>query len=548
MGDDYRHKKGNSPGLLGGLNSYEFSLKGLLGGGLTAGVEYNYLTGIVKEVISNPEEFLNRLYYDDETGDPVKDDDGNFITIRQALSGKSNVGIVELDNKYFIDHIPLNSTIVHIIDSNNNSSSGKNVLCFPFSPPHLSFPVKPGEYVWLVKEDVKGAPVYYWMCRKVGIRQLDDINLTHFERHDVLIDAKEEYERTSKKVEGDGVNNLANFYTPVATNLEKGDTFDEIAALSIAFKEEFTGEPVPRQAKNCSDLLIQGSNNSHIMLGTEKFMKNLVPDSEFVDPSYHSGKNRLSIAGDRNPISPAIDICIGRKRNDILSLKNHIVSDIPGQKNFTASGNNFDVILGHRDEDTYDMTHMEVDKTIEIQGKQQNLNEFIDAAPTNCLARIYMSNTKTIDTMFGIPGGAEPSDLSGEGDYSNLVCFSSNTRVVGRETVKLYNSSGASSIIMTAAGDIILQNNAGAKIALDASGDIRIVPGSDGKVYIGGEKDQAGIKPLGTGGAQTQVFESAEEMMSEGPVDFTGNIVSSAGGLLVEPAGSGRLASKVRMR
>ena len=41
---------------------------------------------------------------------------------------------------------------------------------------------------------------------------------------------------------------------------------------SVGYKKEFTSEPVPRKAKNCADLLLQGSNNSHILLGTEKFV------------------------------------------------------------------------------------------------------------------------------------------------------------------------------------------------------------------------------------------------------------------------------------
>jgi len=560
MGDDYRYKKGNSPGL-SPMNSYTFSLPSInTGGGLTAGTSYRYLTGIVKEVISNPEEFLARPYINNDTGAPIKDESGNSITVRQVLSGEKDVGMVMINNNYFIDHIPINTVIAHITDYNNNTDTGTNVLCFPFFPPHLSLPIKPGEYVWIIKEDVKGNDIFYWMCRKVGIRQLDDINLTHFERHDNLIDAYEEYRRTSEKVEGTGVNTLANFYTPTQTNLEPGESFDEIAALSIAFKEEFTGEPVPRQIKDCSDLLIQGSNNAHIMLGTEKFNKHfLSPEIESIEPSFHAGKAKDEITGNRKPLSPAIDICIGRKYEDIFNLKDHTVNSaifgpVQGPSNFTAEGNDIDIILGAREDHTHDMTHMEVDKTVEVQGKEPKLNEYHDIDARNCMSRLYMSNNSHIDGIFSIgytaegEAGAHPADIKGINDYSCLVAYSANTRIVGRETVKI-DGPGGSLISFTHAGDIILQNSSGAKIVLDNSGDIKIVPGSDGKVYLGGEKDAAKIKPVGTGGVASVSSDSdATAEAALDAIDGIGNIVTSAAGLIVEPAGSGRLSKKVRMR
>ena len=35
-----------------------------------------------------------------------------------------------------------------------------------------------------------------------------------------------------------------------------------------------------------------------------------------------------------------------------------------------------------------------------IQGKDPNINEFVDYDPTNCLARIYMTNSSKIDEIF----------------------------------------------------------------------------------------------------------------------------------------------------
>ena len=49
---------------------------------------------------------------------------------------------------------------------------------------------------------------------------------------------------------------------------------DDIVSDSVAYKEEFIGEPVPSYSKRCGDLVLQGSNNTLISLGTDRSFKN----------------------------------------------------------------------------------------------------------------------------------------------------------------------------------------------------------------------------------------------------------------------------------
>ena len=565
----YRHRKGNAKSVAGSVSSGQASFT-QNSQSANDQISYRYLTGIVKEVISNPEELFNRKHYDYNTASVVKDDAGIEMTVRDVLSGEKSSDLIMLENNHFIDHLPMNSIIAHVTDDNATSSSNKkDVLCFPFFPPHLSLPIKPGEYVWLIKEDVRDVDVYYWICRKVGIRQLDDINITHLERHDKLVDIFERYRRKGTKIDPENVNMLANFYSNENTNLGEGGSFDEIAAMSVAFNEEFTGEPVPRQTKDCADLLIQGSNNAHISLGTEKFYKQYIENQNTAQGNnsiplsptpreLFTGRTSDNVLDERKPFAPAIDICIGRKKSDLailatksLTNTNPLLSNV----NFQAKGNDIDVLSGKRKNVANEnLEFFEIDKSKEVQGIPQNLNEFTDKDPTNCLARLYMSNNKSIDPIFGInstigdEASAQPSDIQGINDHSCLVAYSANTRIVGRETVKM-NGPGGSMISFTHAGNIILQNASGAKIVLDSTGDIRIVPGSDGKIYLGGEKDETSIQPVGTGGSVTIDPGGAEAAeIGFDAIDGIGNIVTSAAGLIVEPAGSGRLSRKVRMK
>ena len=95
-------------------------------------------------------------------------------------------------------------------------------------------------------------------------------------------------------------------------------SFPGIYANSSAYRSEFTGEPVPRLAKDCADLLLQGSNNAGIHLTTEKFS---TPESIELQNTKHTGKtDALDSLPTRKPDSAAIDIFVKRKRGSLDQL------------------------------------------------------------------------------------------------------------------------------------------------------------------------------------------------------------------------------------
>ena len=140
-------------------------------------ITYEFLTGIVHDVISNPYEFLN-LKVDADENLTV----GDFLSKRK-ISGERSLSNKGVSNWQLVENIPINSIIASIVDGRESLDGAPPVICYPFFPPHLSLPIKPGEYVWIIGSDVKGVGmVYYWMCRKVGPRQVDDVNFTQLER------------------------------------------------------------------------------------------------------------------------------------------------------------------------------------------------------------------------------------------------------------------------------------------------------------------------------------------------------------------------------
>lgn len=177
------------------------------------------------------------------------------------------------------------------------------VLAYPFFPPHLCMPLKPGEQVWLVTESADvPSKIMYWMCRITEADHVDDVNYTHGDRKfSGSLAAKTSKEKAdtasgstssseaassssaSGQAEGekksfdqneDGLDDRI-FGFPNGTGEDAGYTLDgeftyeEIVNVSEAYRQ-FRTQDVPRYTKRPGDLVIQGSNNTLICLGEER--------------------------------------------------------------------------------------------------------------------------------------------------------------------------------------------------------------------------------------------------------------------------------------
>ena len=147
---------------------------------LQVGVSYDFLSGVVADVISNPYEFLRRKY--GETEFLLKDVITGRIAFPDEELAKNLPAAANFVNPNMIELMPANSIFAYIIDDNQSSDDPKMTVCYPFFPTHLSLPLNPGEYVWIISEYVKGVTYYYWMCRKVSPRHIEDTNYSNYER------------------------------------------------------------------------------------------------------------------------------------------------------------------------------------------------------------------------------------------------------------------------------------------------------------------------------------------------------------------------------
>ena len=162
------------------------------------------------------------------------------------------------------------------------------ILCYPFFPPHLCFPVKPGEQVWVVQDSPDIATtVAYWMCRIPEPLHVDDINYTHGDRKLIVPPAEQsaseraeaaggggrgsaERQAAEEEEEVDFTYGFPNGPGPQDTFTLKEEFGYENIVVSAAATYAFTPEVVPRFTKRPGDMVLQGSNNTLICLGTER--------------------------------------------------------------------------------------------------------------------------------------------------------------------------------------------------------------------------------------------------------------------------------------
>jgi len=251
----------------------------------------------------------------------------------------------------------------------------------------------------------------------------------------------------------------------------------------------------------------------------------------------------------RKPLSPAIDICVLRKARELFDLKNNIASDkssviaetFEGEAH-SGEGSGLSAAAGRGTKERAGLRYFELEKAREsleaTVAKEIFTQEFIDSDIYNCIARIYMTNASTIDDLLFIPdiegeNSSSPQDVLGLGNYGAMVALGANTRIVGTETVKIQNIVGSSGIQFTPAGDVIIHGNraGGAKIVLEAEGDIRIVPGDAGIVKIGASETNEDFMFVPVGASLDFTTPSTDS----GYVGNTEQIMTTAGGLLAAP-------------
>ena len=392
---------------------------------------YEFLTAKVTDVIVDPDIFIEKKI------EKVK----NF---EQKISE---------DSRHLIEErkVPRNSVICKILDSRSSSEINNDVICFPFFSSHMSMPIKVGEIIWVVHErdNINGSS-YYWMSRKHGIEQVDDVNYTNLERTDVVeTEIKSRlnagtYQRL-KSGEDPATVEKKLHVNPVpeeATGVTKKYFTSNLINNAVNFSDKFVFEAVPKISKLPGDMLLQGSNNAFLQLTTEKFK--IVDEEE-----------QESNASAVESSSPAIDLCIFRKKLELSEADNLSIENTDGKS--------------------------ELIKTTNIY-KSYDVNVHYDLDALNCGGRFYLSNNCSIDEVFDISNYEDGEDKVFESHTgASAIIYSDHVRLKSNKTLRLSNN---------------FAEGEGSYIEIDESGIISIGSKKGDKSSEGGEAGSSGMQPL----------------------------------------------------
>ena len=332
-------------------------------------------------------------------------------TLGEIISAAAELNI-NLDER----RLPLNSAIVRRTSRGLDGAVTAGALCYPFFSSHLMFPIKVAETVWVIFDrDRKN--VGFWLSRVHGDGYAEDVNYSHFDR--------------SYGLSTDGQISTINDFPNVSLRPNsRFNEYDRILSGSYSYLANQMLEPVPRFSRRMGDFGLQGSNNSLIILGTDRGWGN----DEIIQGT---GTNAAEIP---IPFSGMVDVVVGRSRG----LSGAQSSQTDPSTYVNARGFN------------------EIVKDPERRGLNSIRNEG-DPDFMNDAARLYVAMRCLFDERLGLIastatlfGGQKLDDNSG----AVVINKADHLRLVAREggSIRIVKEgsldASASSIVMLAAGTL----------------------------------------------------------------------------------------------
>lgn len=419
---------------------------------------------VVLDVISDPHELFSNTQSDD---------------VALKIAYWRSLGVTNLD---LAPYVPRNTVIAQRLNDANSSPYEAPMFLFPFFPSHLALPCKPGEHVWVMFESKNDKDLGFWFCKISEYSFVEDVNHTHAPRaldktfFPGTIDVKKgrtdpEYHfRPGMAVttENDG-----SFTGPetVMVNTNDEEFYEKLLSDSDASKI-MAYEPVPRFKKRPGDVALEGSNNTLIVLGTDR--TGPVSDVE-PTPDEARGKRPKKLTADVDTSAGTIDIVAGRGQTPKTSGK--IVS-----------------------------SKRILDKTIfrkEIgKGQQEIVKGEGDPDWISDKSRVLVSQRTRVDKNLQISEINKGFDVAdGESGDAAVLLKSDKIRVIGRKDAQILVKDDAgqdvTTVVAKSTGDLTIKvkntsikiDNKG-NITMDAEGDVTVNP--KGIVKLG--SDSASLK------------------------------------------------------
>jgi len=447
--------------------------------------------GHVKNMVPDPAATFMRMIVLDVITDPYIIDDNKISYWRHIL---------QVTNYHYCNLLPRNAIIAQRVKS-ARVRVAQPMFLFPFFPSHLSLPCKPGEMVWAMFEDPNALEkdLGFWFCRITEPHITDDVNHTHpggkFDQTNVLSlvqrsSGSEDEIVTYDMQNGVAVINSENERTVKAgteiidpPTLYKGiDVFDQLITRTDASKI-VQYEPVPRFKKRPGDVVLEGSNNSLIVLGT---------DRQGPAAAYDFGDNLPKGTINPGPVPSILGI--------------NATSGISG------SAGSIDLVVGRGTYSATNGTFVSTTRIVSVDTNHEEIKKEIAKYPTklvngaegdpdliNDRSRILISQRTSVDSNFGISGYNSQFQIgdSLEGDPA-ITIKTDKVRILARSDISLivtnfdYNPASIDNSIPGFRSDNVDEQK-WASITIKTNGDIVFTPSKEGYIKLGGDDAKKAI-------------------------------------------------------
>ena len=297
-----------------------------------------------------------------------------------------------VSNPEHIDWMAQNSILARITTAGLNHTDTSLTLLFPFFQSHISFPLQVGEKVLVIYDDilVNGTSLGRWITRPAEPSTVEDVNFTHSDRkldpinNSATLNIAEDNRRNLAGPSATIYNERPNFpngagyngaTTLVQARSSQSDTVNPFDSIyNSKTSKQHTYEPVPRWVKRPQEFVLQGMNNTLIMLGQDR-----------VGPAKReeNSKEKINYAG-------TIDVVVGRGRYPLSENDNTAINE---KQTSTL------VVKNSRG-------NLETDKTPFIRRRNKNPKEG-DTNFTSDASRIYITMNSEADTHFKLKAGNE---------------------------------------------------------------------------------------------------------------------------------------------
>ena len=429
-------------------------------------------------------------------------------------------------NLSLIKMAPRNSVIAKQIIIGNNSQVSQDIsyILAPFFPSHLSLPCKVGEVVWTLFDNSNPSQNFlYWICKITTDNLIDDVNHTHFPRQfdygNKFLSLEDEKNKkeikynfndsiTTKDIEStendiETINDIGSSKFLINKKNAEKNAFEDIFTESDGSKL-ITYEAIPRFKKRPGDIALEGSNNTLIVLGTDR------------SGSYAEiQNNKLNLSQNESSNSKgSIDIVAGRKVPNSLKITNSINKE--------------------------ELKKMPFNTMNAYTGK---INNEGDPDFINDKSRIYISQKTNADNKLSRTNNGQLNTSTGILKYNSELGISDVTVENGCVIVK------SDSIRMVARKDfqILLKGDENSEsdndddskycsITLKSNGEIILKPSQTAVIKIGGEDANKAIL------CTENAFASNGNVSASPIITNGGQAIGSSGGI------NGVFASKILIK